>query len=80
MNISELTKLSPSELRVVSKKNRLLFGALTTLDLVIFYYSLFYDQWTTMFLSLGFFIACLALYDNYELTRDLALRTEPIEE
>jgi len=80
MNISQLTKLSPSELRVVSKKNLLLFGAFTVLDLILFYYSLFQDQWMIMFLSLGFFIACLAMYDNYELTRDLALTVDPIEE
>lgn len=79
MNISELTKLSPSELRVVSKKNLLLFGTFTALDLILFYYSLFQDQWMSMFLSLGFFIACLAMYDNYELTRDLAFGAEPIE-
>jgi len=77
MNISELTKLSPSELRVVSKKNLFLFAVITTLDLSVFYYSLFNDQWLSMFLSLGLFIVCLALYDNYELTRNMAMSSEP---
>jgi hypothetical protein len=76
MNISQLAKLSPSELRVVSKKNLYFFAIMTTLDLVVFYYSLFMDKWLTMFLSLGFFIACLALYDNYQLTRNLAMGAE----
>jgi len=76
MNISELTQLSPSELRVVSKKNLFLFGIMTSIDLVVFYYSLFYDRWLSMFLSLGLFIVCLALYDNYDLTRNLAMSAE----
>lgn len=79
MNISQLTKLSPSELRIVSKKNLYFFGILTVLDLAVFYYSLFTDQWLSMFLSLGFFIACLALYDNYQFTRDLAMGAEPAD-
>jgi hypothetical protein len=79
MNISELTELSPSELRVVSKKNLYFFSFMTTLDLAVFYYSLFMDQWLTMFLSLGFFIACLALYDNYQFTRDLAMGAETFD-
>lgn len=76
MNISQLTKLSPSELRIVSKKNFYFFIALTALDLAVFYYSLFMDQWITMFISLGFFIACLALYDNHKLAHDLSNQTE----
>jgi|GEM_PF-3199812 len=79
MNISQLTKLSPSELRVVSKKNLYFFALLTALDLAVFYYSLFTDQWITMFLSLGFFIASLALYDNYQFTRDLATGAEALD-
>lgn len=76
MNISQLTKLSPSELRIVSKKNLYFFAIMTSIDLVVFYYSLFMDKWLTMFFSLGFFIACLALYDNYQLTRNLSMSAE----
>jgi hypothetical protein len=76
MNISELAKLSPAELRMVSKKNLFLFIFLTLLDLTVFYYSLFRDQWIMMFVSLGFFIACLALYDNYKFTQDLLVEAE----
>jgi hypothetical protein len=79
MNISQLTKLSSSELRIVSKKNLYFFAILTFLDLVVFYYSLFMDKWLTMFLSLGFFIACLALYDNYQLTRNLSMGAETVD-
>ena len=78
MNISELTKLSPSELRIVSKKNLFFFIVLTALDLAVFYYSLFMDQWIMMFISLGFFIACLALYDNYKLTEEMSSTSEPV--
>ncbi|MFT6997584.1 MAG: hypothetical protein ACJAQ4_001338 [Cryomorphaceae bacterium] len=79
MNISELTELSSSELRVVSKKNLCFFAFMTALDLALFYYSLFMDQWLTMFLSLGFFIACLALHDNYQFTRELAIVAETVD-
>lgn len=79
MNISQLTKLSPSELRVVSKKNLYLFIGMTALDLGVFYCSLFTDQWLAMFLSLGFFIACLALYDNHKLAHDLSIQSELVE-
>ncbi len=71
MNLSELTKLSPSELRLVSKKNFIFFAVLTLIDLSAFYYSLFMENWPTLFLSLGFFIACLAIYDNYRVTKEL---------
>jgi len=71
MNITDLTKLSPEQLRVVSKKNHTLFLLLTPLDLGFFYYSLFMENWISMFLALGLFIASLAIYDNYKVTRML---------
>ena len=71
MNLTDLTKLSPDELRLVSRRNFILFATLTPLDLGIFYYSLFQEHWITMFLSLGVFIATLAIYDNYKITQAL---------
>lgn len=71
MNISDLTKLSPEQLRIVSKKNHFLFVFLTPIDLGFFYYSLFSENWITMFLALGLFIASLAIYDNYKIAKSL---------
>jgi hypothetical protein len=72
MNYSSLSKLSPSELRIVGKKNLFLFGALTLVNLVIFYYSLYHDHWISVFLALGYFIVGLSFYDNYETVKSLA--------
>lgn len=72
MNLTDLTKLSPDELRLVSRRNFLLFATLTPLDLGVFYFSLFQEYWITMFLSLGIFIASLAIYDNYKIAQALS--------
>lgn len=71
MNLTDLTKLSPDELRLVSRRNLILFATVTPLDLGVFYYSLFQEHWIAMFLSLGIFIASLAIYDNYKIAQTL---------
>jgi hypothetical protein len=46
------------------------------LDLIVFYHSLFSENWILLFFSFGFFVASLALYDNYRLSREMLERSE----
>lgn len=69
MNVDDLSKLSLNELRKVKKKNHFHFHLLVVVDLLVFYHSLIYENWTTLFLSFGIFVAGLALYDNYRISK-----------
>jgi hypothetical protein len=65
MGIEDLGRLTAGELRKVKNVNYLLFHALSAGNLAIFYYSLYSENWILLFLTFGFFIAGLAVYDNY---------------
>jgi len=65
MGIEDLSRLTADELRKVKNINFLLFHALSASNLVIFYHSLYSENWLLLFLTFGFFIAGLAVYDNY---------------
>jgi hypothetical protein len=71
MNMTDLSRLSSHELRAVSKRNFIIFVVLTPIDLGFFYHSLFREDWVSMFLALGLFIASLAIYDNYKIAKML---------
>ncbi len=71
MNVDDLSKLTRAELRKVRDKNLLLFNILAALNLIVFYHSLFFENWILLFFSFGFFITGLALYDNYKISKDL---------
>lgn len=71
MGIEDLGRLSVRELRKVKNINFLLFNGLSAANLVIFYHSLFTENWVLLFLTFGFFIAGLAVYDNYKASRKL---------
>ncbi len=76
MNVNDLTKLKVHELRKVRDKNLLLFNILAALNLIVFYHSFFVENWILLFISFGFFITGLALYDNYRVSRDLVEASE----
>ena len=76
MNVNDLSKLNINELRKVRDKNLLLFNVLAGLDLIVFYHSLFFENWILLFFSFGFFITGLALYDNYKVSRDMVEAAE----
>lgn len=76
MNVNDLTKLTVDDLRKIKNKNYLFFNSLVALDLIVFYHSLFSENWILLFFSFGFFVASLALYDNYRLSREMLERTE----
>ena len=65
MGIEDLSRLTAGELRKVKNVNYFLFHALSVGNLVIFYHSLYTENWILLFLTFGFFIAGLAVYDNY---------------
>jgi hypothetical protein len=71
MNVNDLTKLTVDDLRRIKNKNLMFFHALVAFDLVVFYISLFTENWVLLFISFGFFVAGLALYDNYRVSRDM---------
>ena len=68
MNVDDLARLTVCELRKVKNKNFLFFNALAISDLVVFYHSLYFENWAMLFLSFGVFVAGLALYDNYKVS------------
>lgn len=76
MNVNDLTKLTVDDLRKIKNKNYLFFNSLVALDLIVFYHSLFSENWILLFFSFGFFVASLALYDNYRLSREMLERCE----
>jgi hypothetical protein len=76
MNVNDLTKLTVDDLRRIKNKNFLFFNSLVALDLIVFYHSLFSENWILLFFSFGFFVASLALYDNYRLSREMLERSE----
>jgi len=71
MNVDDLAKLTLGELRNVKNKNFLLFNVMVSLDLVVFYHSLYFENWILLFLSLGIFVMGISLYDNYKVSRDI---------
>jgi hypothetical protein len=71
MNIDDLTKLSFDELTRIKNKNFHFFKLLVGLDLVVFYHSLFKENWLVLFLSFAVFVAGLSLYDNYKISKAL---------
>lgn len=71
MGTEDLGRLSVRQLRKVKNINFLLFNVLSAANLVIFYHSLYNENWVLLFLTFGFFIAGLAVYDNYKASRKL---------
>ncbi len=65
MSADDLARLTVRELRKLSRLNYLLFHGLSILNLVVFYHSLHVENWLLLFVSLGFFIVSLSVYDNY---------------
>ena len=71
MNTEDLSKLSLDELRKIMNRNFILFHLLAITDLVVFYYSLIHENWGILFLTFGAFVAGLALYDNYRISKSM---------
>lgn len=71
MRIEDLAKLSVNQLASIRNKNLMLFNVLTILDLGVFYHSLVHENWFTLFLSFGVFVASLALFDNYRIAQQV---------
>jgi len=71
MKVEDLTKLSFEDLNRIKNKNLTFFLLLLVLELGVFYTSLFTENWISLFLSLGLFIASLSLYDNYKISKSL---------
>lgn len=69
MSVEDLTRLTVRELRKVNKTNWLFFNFLMIANLALFYHSLYVENWLLLFVSFGFFITTIGLYDNYKLTR-----------
>lgn len=76
MKIEDLAKLTVNELEKIKRKNLMLFNVAAAFDLLLFYHSLFYENWILLFLSFGFFVAVLALYDNYKVSDQMILEAE----
>lgn len=77
MNTEDLSKLSLHELRKIMNRNFVLFHLLAITDLIVFYHSLIHENWGILFLTFGAFVAGLALYDNYRLSKSLVERDQP---
>lgn len=71
MKVEDLTKLSFDDLNRIKNKNLSFFLVLLVLELGVFYTSLYTENWISLFLSLGLFIASLSLYDNYKISKSL---------
>lgn len=69
MSVDDLTRLTVRELRKVSRANWLAFNISSALNLVIFYHSLYTENWLLLFVSFGIFITCLSVYDNYRVSK-----------
>jgi hypothetical protein len=76
MSVEDLTRLTVRELRNVSNANWIFCNALAILNLVLFYHSLFVENWLLLFVSFGFFITSLAVYDNYKLSKKYLNRAQ----
>lgn len=74
MKVEDLTKLSFNDLKRIKNKNLTFFLLLLLLELGVFYTSLYSENWISLFLSLGLFIASLSLYDNYKISKSLLER------
>jgi len=71
MKVEDLTKLSLEDLTRIKNKNLSFFLLLLAIELIVFYTSLYTENWISLFLSLGLFIASLSLYDNYKISKIL---------
>lgn len=76
MNVDDLKKLSLEQLRRIRNKNLLLFNILALGDLAVFYHSMYVENWLLLFPTFGIFVATFALYDNYQISRDMILLLE----
>jgi len=74
MKVEDLTKLSFEDLTRIKNKNLTFFLILLLIELIVFYTSLYAENWLSLFLSLGLFIASLSLYDNYKISKFLLER------
>lgn len=73
MKVEDLTKLTLEDLSRIKNKNLLLFVILGAIELIVFYTSLYTENWISLFLSLGLFVTSLSLYDNYRVSKLLML-------
>jgi len=71
MSIDKLAHATLDELERIKRKNLLFFNSLVVFDLCIFYFSLFTEHWVLLFLSFGMFVAGIALYDNYRISKEM---------
>jgi len=71
MKVEDLTELSFEDLTRIKNKNLSFFLLLLAIELIVFYTSLYSENWISLFLSLGLFIASLSLYDNYKISKIL---------
>lgn len=71
MKVEDLTKLTFDDLTRIKNKNLLLFNVLVAIELIVFYTSLFTENWISLFMALGLFVASLSLYDNYKISKTL---------
>ncbi len=69
MSVEDLTQLTIGQLRKVSNANWIAFNTLAIINLFLFYHSLFSENWILLFLSFGLFLASLAVYDNYKVSK-----------
>lgn len=71
MRLDDLTMLTIQDLCNIRNKNLVFFNVIAIIDLVVFYLSLYQEQWIMLFISFGVFIASLSLYDNYRIANDI---------
>lgn len=69
MSVDDLTRLTVRELRKVCHANWILFHTISILNLIVFYNSLQAENWVLLFISFGFFVIALSIYDNYQVSR-----------
>ncbi len=66
MGVDDLARLTVGELRRVCKMNLRAFHTFSIANLVVFYHSLYMENWLLLFISFGLFISCMAVFDNYK--------------
>lgn len=71
MNPEDLSRLSLNALYKVKRKNHTLFHVLTLVNILSTYHSLITENAAWLFINLGGFVACMGLYHNYRIVRDM---------
>ena len=71
-----MTRLTARELRRISNSNKIIFNVIALANMGVFYHSLHTENWMLLFVSFGFFITALAVYDNYKVSKKHLERAE----